>query len=81
VVVDKDAVEVARGLAAINLDRAEVIVDAQHLHVFSDDVGGVALDAVVVGVLAGLQAGFDHAWSGSRNPPQWAIRYAQRVYL
>src|SRR5450830_1633605 len=32
---------------------------AQHLHVFSDDVGRVFLDAIFVGVFTRLQAAFD----------------------
>jgi NADP-dependent 3-hydroxy acid dehydrogenase YdfG len=38
---------------------AHALATAQHLHVLGDDVGRVALDAVLVGVLAGLQAAFD----------------------
>ena len=38
---------------------AHALTTAQHLHILSDDVGCVALDAVLVGVLAGLQAAFD----------------------
>jgi len=45
--------------AAHAVATAHALAAAQHLHVLGDDVGRVTLDAVLVGVLAGLQAAFD----------------------
>lgn len=45
-------------LVDIVVEVAHALTDAQHLYVFNDDVPVVALDAVHVGVLVGLQAAF-----------------------
>src|SRR5690606_23585330 len=39
--------------------RPTLAATAQHLHLAGDDVGGVALDAVLAGVLVGAQRTFD----------------------
>lgn len=65
-----DLDEVAQDVAAVAV---YVLTVVQHLDVLVDDVGGVALDEVVVGVLVNLRAAFDHAWSASTSPARIAL--------
>src|SRR5690606_22079838 len=53
------AATVAAAIRTRALPAAAVAATTEHLHLVGDDVGGVALDAFLVGVLVGLKSPLD----------------------